>query len=102
MIILCEWLCKSAPGTLPASVLASSPRFEVFDDNDGFRTGTRQTIKGLTFTQEIKLVDNLITRFEYRRDWSSSDYFSKSYGRLVRGQNTLLVGVSYYITSRGQ
>lgn len=81
---------------------AFSPRFEVFDDNDGFRTGTRQTLKGLTFTQEIKFVDNLITRVEYRRDWSSADYFSKSYGRLVRGQNTLLVGISYYITSRGQ
>jgi hypothetical protein len=81
---------------------AFSPRFEVFDDNDGFRTGTRQTLKGLTFTQEIKFVDNLITRIEYRRDWSSADYFSKSYGRLVRGQNTLLIGISYYITSRGQ
>lgn len=81
---------------------AFSPRFEVFDDNDGFRTGTAQTLKGLTLTQEVKLVDNMITRFEYRRDWSDADYFSKSNGRLVRGQNTFLIGLSYFITSRGQ
>jgi hypothetical protein len=81
---------------------AFSPRFEVFDDHDGFRTGTAQTLKGLTLTQEVKLAGNLISRFEYRRDWSDSDFFSKSVGRQVRGQNTLLVGFSYFISSRGQ
>lgn len=81
---------------------AFSPRFEVFDDHDGFRTGTAQTLKGLTLTQEVKLNDSLISRFEYRRDWSDADFFTKSSGRLVRGQNTLLVGFSYFISSRGQ
>lgn len=84
------------------SRLAFSPRFEVFDDHDGLRTGTAQTLKGLTFTQEVALAGNLVSRFEYRRDWSDADYFSKSVGRLVRGQNTLLVGFSYFISSRGQ
>ncbi|MBX3279243.1 MAG: porin [Acidobacteria bacterium] len=84
------------------SRLAFSPRFEVFDDPDGLRTGTAQTLKGLTFTQEVALAGNLVSRFEYRRDWSDADYFSKSTGRLVRGQNTLLVGFSYFISSRGQ
>lgn len=81
---------------------AFSPRFEVFQDHDGFRTGLAQTLKGLTLTQEMKLVDNLITRFEYRRDWSDTDFFNKSVGRQVRGQNTFLIGVSYFISSRGQ
>ena len=82
--------------------LAFSPRFEVFDDHDGYRTGVAQTLKGLTLTQELKLANNLLTRFEFRRDWSDTDFFSKSYGRTVRAQNTLLVGMSFFISSRGQ
>ena len=82
--------------------LAFSPRFEVFNDHDGFRTGLNQTLKSMTLTQELKLANNLLTRFEYRRDWSDSDFFSKSVGRLVRGQNTVLIGLSYSISSRGQ
>jgi hypothetical protein len=81
---------------------AFSPRFEVFDDHDGFRTGVAQTLKELTLTQEVKLASGLISRFEYRRDWSDSNFFSKSVGRLVRDQNTLLIGFSYFISSRGQ
>lgn len=81
---------------------AFSPRYEVFDDHDGFRTGLRQTLQEFTLTQEVKLVNNFITRFEFRRDWSNQDFFNKSVGNLVRSQNTLLIGLMYSWSSRGQ
>ena len=59
---------------------AFSPRFEIFQDKKGFRTGTAQTIKDITLTQEVKLVDNLITRFEFRRDFSDKKFFTNSAG----------------------
>jgi hypothetical protein len=61
-----------------------------------------QTLKGLTLTQEVKLSNNLLTRFEFRRDMSDQEWFSKSVGRTVKNQNTLLVGFSYYFSSREQ
>jgi hypothetical protein len=82
--------------------LAFAPRFEVFDDHDGFRTGLRQRLKEVTLTQELKLATNLLARVEFRRDFSDQEFFNKSFGRTVRSQNTLLVGFSYFFSSRGQ
>jgi hypothetical protein len=80
--------------------IAFSPRFEVFDDSDGFQTGTAQTLKGLTLTQEFKLANNLLSRFEFRRDVSDQSFFSKSLGRTAKDQNTFIVGLSYFFTTR--
>jgi len=82
--------------------LAFAPRFEIFDDHDGFTTGTAQTLKSLTLTQEVKLSNKLLTRFEFRRDMSDKDFFSKSFGRLAPHQNTLLIGLSYSFSTREQ
>lgn len=82
--------------------LAFTPRFEIFDDHDGFTTGTAQTLKGLTLTQEVKLSNKLLTRFEFRRDMSDREFFSKSVGRTVKNQNTLLIGFSYSFSTREQ
>ncbi len=82
--------------------LAFAPRFEVFDDHDGFRTGLRQRLKEVTLTQELKLATNLLARVEFRRDFSDQEFFNKSFGRTVRSQNTLLIGFSYFFSSRGQ
>ncbi len=84
------------------SKLAFAPRFEIFDDHDGFRTGLRQRLKEVTLTQELKLATNLLARFEFRRDFSDQEFFNRSFGRTVRSQNTLLVGFSYFFSSRGQ
>ncbi len=54
---------------------AFTPRFEYFYDVDGFMTGTRQQLKSLTLTPEVVLSNNLVTRFEFRRDWSTADTF---------------------------
>ena len=80
--------------------LAFSPRFEVFNDKDGLRTGTAQTVKDITLTQEVKLVNNLITRFEYRRDFSNQRFFTNSAGNARNNQNTFTFGVSYFFTNR--
>lgn len=81
---------------------AFSPRFEVLRDRDGLRTGTAQTVKDITLTQEFKLANNFISRFEYRRDFSNKKFFSNSAGAARDNQNTFTIGLSYFITSRGQ
>jgi hypothetical protein len=81
---------------------AFSPRFEIFNDHGGYRTGVSQRLKELTLTQEIKLATNLLTRIEYRRDWSNENFFNKSFGRPVDSQHTLALGLSFFISSRGQ
>ncbi|HEY3245187.1 MAG TPA: porin, partial [Phycisphaerae bacterium] len=48
--------------------LAVIPRVEVFDDPDGFMTGTGQTMKDATVTGEVKLMNGFLYRLEYRRD----------------------------------
>jgi hypothetical protein len=83
------------------SRLAFSPRFEIFDDRDGLRTGTAQTVKGVTLTQEVKLVNNLLTRFEFRRDYSNRRFFTNASGTSQNHQNTFIIGLSYAFSDRG-
>jgi hypothetical protein len=79
---------------------AFSPRFEVFNDKDGLRTGVAQTVKDITLTGEMKLVNNLITRLEFRRDFSNQKFFTNSVGEARGNQNTVILGVSYFFTNR--
>jgi hypothetical protein len=71
-------------------VFAVSPRFEVFDDGDGFVTGTSQSLKEFTLTGELKHPQGMIFRAEYRRDFSDEDYFVKN-SLPVDNQNTFTV-----------
>src|SRR5215475_3538269 len=79
---------------------AFAPRFEVFHDKDGLRTGVAQTLKDITLTQELKLSSNFITRFEYRRDFSNRNVFTNSSGAAKDNQNTFTLGISYFFTNR--
>jgi hypothetical protein len=79
---------------------AFSPRFEVFNDKDGLRTGVAQTVKDITLTQEVKLVNNLLTRFEFRRDFSNQRFFTNADGVSKGNQNTFILGISYFFTNR--
>ena len=56
-----------------------------------FTPGTRQQLKEFTITPEFVISDNLVTRFEYRRDWSNADVFSGDEG--ARSQDTAAVGL---------
>lgn len=75
------------------------PRYEYYDDADGFTTGTAQAVQEFTLTAEVKHSQGLITRLEYRRDWSDTDFFKK--GRALRdNQNTFSVGFVYAFSSK--
>jgi hypothetical protein len=68
-------------------------RFEYFDDNQGFSTGTAQAVKEFTGTYEYKWLSGLLTRVEYRRDWSNQDFFHKGDTEMVGAQSTLTAGL---------
>jgi hypothetical protein len=85
-----------------SSRFAFSPRFEVLRDKSGLRTGLAQTVKDFTLTQEIKLIDNFITRLEFRRDFSDKNFFTNSAGAARSNQNTFTIGISYFFTTKGQ
>jgi hypothetical protein len=89
--------------SMPSTTVSPSRRgFEVLDDAAGLRTGTAQSLKGLTLTQEVKLVNNLLTRFEFRRDLSDKPFFANADGGTLKNQNTFIIGISYSISSREQ
>jgi hypothetical protein len=73
----------------PKSALAG--RFEYFDDPDGFSTGTKQHLEEFTATYEYKWVEGLLTRVEYRGDFSNVDFFHKDVTKFTDQQSTLTV-----------
>lgn len=95
-----HWQGLALYGRVQASSwLAFTPRFEWYDDHDGFTTGTRQTLHEFTFTSEQKLGEGFLTRLEFRRDFSDRDFFPDNDGRLRRGQNTFTLGILYAFDS---
>lgn len=84
----------------PKESFAFTPRFEVYDDNDGFTTGRVQTVKSVTLTGERTLKGGLIGRLEYRRDFSDKNFFNKSTNRTVEAQSTLTLGIIYSFSSK--
>jgi hypothetical protein len=82
--------------------LAFAPRFEWYDDHDGFTTGAPQTVKDFTITSEHKINNGLLTRFEYRKDFSDNHFFIKPFDRLVKAQSTLSFGLVYAFSSKGE
>jgi hypothetical protein len=73
---------------------AVAPRLEWLDDEDGFMTGTSQTLRELTLTSEQKLGGALLTRLEVRRDLSDQPSFDKQ-GAPVKAQTTFTVGLVF-------
>ena len=57
---------------------AVASRLEFFNDRNGFSTGLAQTVKEYTLTGEYKLTDWLMTRGEFRVDWSDKPFFEKN------------------------
>ena len=78
---------------------AVSPRYEWFVDDDGFATGLAQTLQEITLTGEYKATGGLITRFEFRSDFSDEDYFIKDDG-LKSSQPTASVSFIYAFSSK--
>jgi outer membrane murein-binding lipoprotein Lpp len=79
--------------------IETATRGEIFDDKDGSRTGTAQTLWEITQTLSYKVpgVTGLLARLEYRHDNSSQNFFSNnnfvnpvtSAQHLWHGQDTL-------------
>src|SRR6185437_3285786 len=71
---------------------AVAGRIEVFDDMDGFSTGTPQTLKEFTGTYEHKFKHGFLSRLEYRHDWSDAPTFHKENG-MTDSQDTVSAGI---------
>jgi hypothetical protein len=54
---------------------AFAGRYEYFTDPEGFQTTTAQHLQEFTATYEYKWVEGLLTRVEYRGDFSNKQYF---------------------------
>lgn len=72
---------------------AITGRLEYFDDNQGFSTGDKQAVKEFTATYEYKWMSGLLSRVEYRRDWSTFAFFHKGNAEMVRAQSTVTVAL---------
>jgi len=72
---------------------AVAGRLEFFDDIDGFSTGTAQNIKEFTLTGEYKPSKWLLTRIEFRNDWSNRQFFQNDSPNPSRHQYTVLFGI---------
>lgn len=73
---------------------ALSPRVEWYSDPNGFTTGTAQQLKEGTITGEFLILSGLLTRLEYRHDWSNSPVFDRGAARgWYFTQPTVAIGV---------
>jgi hypothetical protein len=72
---------------------AVAARAEFFNDMDGFSTGTAQQVKEVTLTGEYKMTSWLLSRLEFRDDWSNQQFFEKSRGAYGKNQPTVLLGL---------
>jgi Putative beta-barrel porin-2, OmpL-like. bbp2 len=75
---------------------AITPRIEYFNDDDGF-DGFGQALKEFTFTYEYKWMQGLLTRLEYRHDWSEFPLFTRGNGGAIDHQDTLTIGFVAFV-----
>jgi len=75
----------------PKSAVAG--RYEYFKDYQGFMTGASQNLQEVTATYEYKWLAGLLTRIEYRGDWSNINYFTQNTFGAVKSQSTMTVAL---------
>ncbi|MGA2631827.1 MAG: porin, partial [Terriglobia bacterium] len=78
---------------------AFAMRYEWYDDPTGFTTGAAQQLKEFTGTFEKKIAGNLISRLEYRHDYSNQPTLVKG-DSLIGSQDTLAAGLIYVFDSK--
>ncbi len=75
-------------------LFALAARLEWMNDASGFSTGVTQKVKEFTLTGEMKLKEGLLTRLEYRHDWSNAPFFDRGNETMVaKSQDTVLIGI---------
>ncbi len=81
-------------GVTPTFALAF--RGELFDDQDGVRTGTVQKLKEVTLTPELRVSSHLVLHADLRVDFSDEEVFEDSDGTFTKKeQPTLSLNVLY-------
>ena len=76
---------------------AIAPRFEFFNDINGFTTGLPQQVKEFTLTGEYKMKDWLVSRVEFRDDFSNKNFFDLGNNQpLGKSQARLVLGMMAY------
>ena len=70
-------------------------RVEQFKDDEGFRTGTAQTLTEETLTLSWAPAEATLVRFEYRHDASDEAVFKDGDGKNQKSQDTLAVEFVY-------
>jgi hypothetical protein len=64
-------------------------RYEYFKDYNGYTTGAAQNLNEVTATYEYKWAAGLVSRVEYRDDWSNVNYFTKNTTGVAKSQSTI-------------
>lgn len=75
--------------------LSFSPRFEYYVDQTGFTSGLPQHLREVTGTAEYKLHPLVMTRLEFREDFSNQRYFETGQDGKRRQQSTLTLAVLF-------
>jgi len=78
-----------AAHAVTSSTQSLSFRYEYFKDYQGFMTGTAQNLQEFTATYEYKWVEGLLSRIEYRYDWSNEKSFHENTATMVDNQSTI-------------
>ncbi|MEQ1949720.1 MAG: outer membrane beta-barrel protein [Bryobacteraceae bacterium] len=90
------WWTIAVAGKLGPKKLYFAPRFEIYKDTDGFITGSVQTLKEFTGTLNYEFLPGVMTKFEYRHDWSDIPYFATGTVGTKKNQDTALIGLVMY------
>jgi hypothetical protein len=89
-----EWVAIGVAGRFQTTEhTALALRYENYNDHRGFITGQAQALNSFTLTGEYKWAQGLLSRLEYRRDWSDQPFFERGRGGLHKNQDTLTLGV---------
>lgn len=73
--------------------MALAGRIEFFDDQQGYATGTTQTLKEMTATYEYHWKVGLLSRAEYRHDMSDAASFHRGATGMIDHQDTVTIGL---------
>jgi Putative beta-barrel porin-2, OmpL-like. bbp2 len=77
--------------------IALGARAEYLSDRGGLFSGVTQALKETTATYEYKIADGLITRLEWRRDFSNQPFFlTETSNVLKKEQNTATLGLIWW------
>lgn len=90
------WHAFALAGKIGGRKLYFAPRWEIYNDVNGFITGTPQKIQEFTGTVNYEFVPGIMTKFEYRRDWSDVSYFPTGSVGTKKNQDTALIGLVMY------